>query len=298
MRYIIPISGKDSLATALVQLKLQPDLPYEFVFNPTGAELPCVFDWIKKVELYLKNKITFVGEDLLQIIEDNNYFLPSRRSRYCTRQSKIEPFEKWIGVDECIVYYGIRADEDRIGYQNARYPNIVPAYPLKDNNLGINEVYQIITESGLKPPSFFWESVYSEVCRVMGGAHVVSSILNEWQIDLLFSWRTRANCYFCFNQRKYEWVGLSEHYPDLFHNASLLENSESQYYWNGKDYPLTKIILNADNIKRKRIAKIVKLIRKIRFDKTYKQTPMFDFETESGFDDFFKTTSCGLFCGK
>ena len=40
MRHIIPISGKDSLSTALVQLAKQPEIDYEFMFNPTGQELP------------------------------------------------------------------------------------------------------------------------------------------------------------------------------------------------------------------------------------------------------------------
>jgi len=297
MRYIIPISGKDSLAASLVQLKLQPDLNYEYVFNPTGAELPCVFEWLDKVSAYLGKPITCVGKNLLELIEDYNFFLPSRLARYCTRECKIEPFEKWIGVDDCTVYYGIRADENRGGYQNARYPNIVPAYPLKDNNLGINEVYQIINEAGLKPPTFFWKSVYDEVCKIMGGEEVVKSILNEWQIDILFCWRTRANCFFCFNQKKSEWVGLLEHEPDLFKTSSKLENSESEYFWNGKDYPLTLIVQNATSIKRKHIAKVVKLIRKIRSSK-WVQVPLFNFEKEDGFNDFFKTTSCGLFCGK
>jgi len=298
LRYIIPISGKDSLATALVQLKIAPDLPYEYVFNPTGAELPCVFEWLDKVSVFLGKEIVHVGRDLLELIEDNNYFLPSRLARYCTRQCKIEPFEAWIGKEDCLVYYGIRADENRGGYQNARYPNILPAYPLKENNLGINEVYQIINEAGLKPPTFFWKDVYEKVCEIMRGEEIVKELLTEWQMDILFCWRTRANCYFCFNQKKSEWVGLKEHEPLLFENAKKLENSESEYFWNGKDYPLTKIELNAEAIKRKHIAKLVKLIRKIRFDKSYKQISLFDFETEDGFNDFFKTTSCGLFCGK
>jgi 3'-phosphoadenosine 5'-phosphosulfate sulfotransferase (PAPS reductase)/FAD synthetase len=155
MRHIIPISGKDSLCTALVQIKLEPHLDYEFVFNPTGAELPCVFEWLDKVEAYLGKPIARVGEDLLEIIEENNYFLPSRQSRYCTRQSKIEPFEKWIGKDDCIVYYGIRADEVRGGYINAKFANIVPKYTLKEQGIGISGVYSIINEAGLKPPSFF-----------------------------------------------------------------------------------------------------------------------------------------------
>ena len=52
MRHIIPISGKDSLATAIVQKRISPDIEYEYVFNPTGAELPEVFEWLDKVEVY------------------------------------------------------------------------------------------------------------------------------------------------------------------------------------------------------------------------------------------------------
>lgn len=297
MRHIIPISGKDSLATALVQLNIDPNLPYEYVFNPTGAELPCVFDWLDKVSEYFGKEIKFVGRNLLELIEDNNYFLPSRLARYCTRQCKIEPFEQWVGNEDCIVYYGIRYDEIRGGYENARYPNIKPQYPLIENMVDINGVYEIITSVGLKPPTFFWESVYDEVCKIFGGEDFIKSLLKPWQIDLLFCWRTRANCYFCFNQKKSEWVGLMEHEPDLFLNAKKLENSESQYFWNGKDYPLTKIEEQATVIKQKHIQKIVKIIRNIR-DKKWLQISLFDYDNEDGFKDIFTTTSCGLFCGK
>jgi hypothetical protein len=53
IRHIIPISGKDSLATALTQIAKEPNIGYEFMFNPTGEELPEVFVWIEKVEKYL-----------------------------------------------------------------------------------------------------------------------------------------------------------------------------------------------------------------------------------------------------
>jgi len=297
MRYIVPVSGKDSLATALVQLHFEPDLPYEYVFNPTGAELPEVFEWIDRVEIYLGKPIIQVGENLESIIEDNNYFLPSRRARYCTRQSKIEPFEKWIGKEDAIVYYGIRADEDRGGYVNNRYPNIVSDYPLKRYGYGINEVYQIIESVGLKPPTFFWKYLFDEVCKYFKGEENLRKILTQWQIDMLFCWRTRANCYFCFNQAKFEWCGLLEFHPELFWNAEKLEHSESDYYWCGKDYPLTKIVENKDKIIANRIKKLIRIIKQIRNAKIV-QTQLFDLATEQGFNDYFKTTSCGLFCAK
>ena len=61
IRHIIPISGKDSLATALTQIAKEPNIDYEFMFNPTGEELPEVFVWIEKVEKYLGKPIIQVG---------------------------------------------------------------------------------------------------------------------------------------------------------------------------------------------------------------------------------------------
>ncbi len=295
MRYIIPISGKDSLATALLLHEHNAYRDYELLFNPTGAELPEVFEWLNKVEDYFGKKIERVGMDLRElIVEDYHGFLPSRQSRYCTRQCKIEPMEEYIGADECVVYYGIRADKKRIGYQNNRYPNIHSENPLIDAGIGILEVYQIINEAGLKPPTFFWKSVYDEVCEIMGGEYIVKLLLTEWQIDLLFAWRSRANCYFCFNQRKYEWVGLLEHHPELFFDAEQLEHSGSEYFWNGKDYPLTKIIERKDIIRKQRVKTIVTFLRKLSIT----QLNIFEQLNEESFVDIFKTSTCGLFCGK
>ncbi len=293
MRNIVPISGKDSLATALLLHKNNPDTNYELMFNPTGLELPELFEWIDRVEVYFGKKITRVGRSLRELIEEYNGFLPSGQSRYCTRQCKIEPMEEFIGTDECTVYYGIRADEKRIGYQNNRYPNIHPQNPLIDANMGIRQVYELITEAGLKPPTFFWKSIYDEVCDKVGGEHIVRSLLTEWQIDVLFAWRSRANCDRCFNQRKYEWVGLLEHHPELFFDAESMEHSGSEYFWNGKDYPLTKIIERKDKIRKQRIKAILKTISLLQNI----QTTMFTEEDES-FKDIFISSTCGLFCGK
>lgn len=289
-RHIIPISGKDSLATALFQIAKQPELPYEFMFNPTGAELPEVFEWLDKVEAYLGKPIIRVGRNLEQIIKSEyDGFLPSRQQRYCTRQSKIEPMEEFLGNSPCYIYYGIRADEDREGYNNSTTPNICPKYPLKEAGINLSMVYAIINKAGLKPPTFFWKSIYDEVCNRMGGEAVIKSLLSEWQIDVLFSWRTRANCYFCFNQRKYEWVGLYEHHPDLFWEAEAMEHNGSEYYWNGKDYPLTKIIERKEITKENRVQAIIKFLEKRK---------MQECEDDKGFVDILSVTSCGLLCGK
>lgn len=296
MRHIIPISGKDSLATALLLHKNNPKQDYELMFNPTGLELPELFEWIDRVEVYFGKPIARVGRDLKELIEEYGYFLPSGQARYCTRECKIEPMEEFIGQDECMVYYGIRADEKRIGYQNNRYPNIIPNNPLIDAGIGINGVYEIINEAGLKPPTFFWKSVYDEVCRKIGGEQILKTLLTEWQIDVLFAWRSRANCDRCFNQRKYEWVGLLEHHPELFWDAESMEHNGSEYFWCGKDYPLTKIVEREKAIRKKRIRAIIKVIYALQNI----QTTLFNEnqEDDNTFVDIFTTSTCGLFCGK
>lgn len=289
MRYIIPISGKDSLATAIVQIAREPNLPYEFVFNPTGAELPEVFEWIEKVETYLGQKIIQVGANLEEIIAGYNYFLPSGRARYCTKEAKILPFIEWINGDEATVYYGIRADEEREGFNNTTSQNITPKYPLQELGIGIKQVYQIISSKGLKPPTFFWETVYKEVCRILG--YDVRTTIPEWLFDMLFAWRSRANCYFCFNQRLYELVGLLEYHPDLFDKAEAYEHKggEQDYYWK-QNYPMAKIKERANIIMRKRVLAICKTIApKMQFEL---------WEEEEEFMDVLQVKSCGLFCGK
>lgn len=288
MRHIIPISGKDSLATAIVQWNRQPELNYEFVYNPTGLELPIAFEWIKRVGEYFGKEVAIVSRPLKDIIEGYNYFLPSGNSRYCTRQSKIEPFVEWIGKDECCVYYGIRADEDRGGFDNTTSPNIKPVYPLKELGINIEMVYVIVNKVGLKPPSFFWQSVYDEVKRLIG--FDPKDFLSEWAFDLLFAWRSRLNCAMCFNQRQYEWVGLLEHEPDLFWEYESWEHKggEKTYTWNGNK-SLKQIAEESEQIKKNRIIFIASSIRQKQ------QLTLFEKEN---FVDVLAVKSCGLFCGK
>jgi hypothetical protein len=290
VRHIIPISGKDSLATAIVQITAMPNLDYEFVFNPTGAELPEVFEWLEKVENYLGKKIVRVGKNLEEIIVARNYFLPSGRARYCTKEAKILPFIEWINGEEATVYYGIRADEQREGFNNTTSPNITPKYPLQELGIGLKQVYQIINSKGLKPPTFFWERVYNEVCRILG--YDVRQNISEWLFDMLFAWRSRANCYFCFNQRLYELVGLLEHHPALFDKAESYEHmgGEQDFYWKS-GYPMQKIKERAEIIMRKRVLAICKVIAPTM------QLEMWEEENDD-FIDVLQVKSCGLFCGK
>jgi hypothetical protein len=291
LRHIIPISGKDSLATAIIQYNLKPDLDYEFVYNPTGLELPEAFEWIERVGDFFGKKVAIVSKPLKEIIEGYNYFLPGPRARYCTKESKILPFVEWIGKDDCYVYYGIRADEQREGFNNTTSPNITPKYPLKDVGIGLDGVYIIVNKVGLKPPTFFWPEIYERVKAGIG--FDPKDILTEWQFDMLFAWRSRLNCDRCFNQRGYEWIGLLEFHPDRFWDAESWEHKggEKSYSWNGNRF-LKEIAEQKESIKRKR----VKAIEKILGDKM--QGNLFREMDEEMFVDVLAVKSCGLFCGK
>jgi hypothetical protein len=318
----MPISGKDSLATAILQTGLYPELDYEYVYNPTGLELPEVFVWLDKVEKYFGKKITRVGEDLKKIIKDNNYFLPSQKARYCTRQAKIEPFVEWLGGEPCTVYYGIRADENRGGFDNSAFPNIIPNNPLQEHNIDLKGVYLILNSKGLKPPVFYWEALHEKVTRILG--YDPKSRIPEWAFDMLFAWRSRANCDRCFNQRQYEWVGLLLFYPDLFWDAEGMEHLgstefkrkskeekdqlimfseelmvniteddlEGMFTWNGNKVPLKDITKRARKIFQNRAEQVASTIIKMV------ETKLFKDEADEEIIDTLSITSCGLMCGK
>jgi predicted RNase H-like HicB family nuclease len=49
-----------------------------------------------------------------------------------------------------------------------------------------------------------------------------------------YRWRSRSGCFFCFFQRKYEWVMLAQEHPDLFEKAIAYEENHSDgrtYTW-------------------------------------------------------------------
>ena len=43
-----------------------------------------------------------------------------------------------------------------------------------------------------------------------------------------YQWRTRSGCYFCFFQRKAEWLGLKDNHPQLFQDAKAYEKTDPQ----------------------------------------------------------------------
>lgn len=136
---------------------------------------------------------------------------------------KIKPFEDFIGGDKAISYIGIRADENRKGYISTK-PNISARYPFMEDGLRRDDVFRILRET-------------------VG-------------IPEYYKWRSRSGCYFCFFQRKDEWVGLLRRHPHLFEKAKKYEKTGGK---DGKGYtwiegmPLSDLEKRADEIAEKAI---------------------------------------------
>lgn len=290
-RHIIPISGKDSLWTAIVQRRRDPSLPYEYMFNDTGSELPETYEWLERVEAYLGQPIVRVGESLEDIMFDQG-ILPSPQARYCTRTSKIYPMENWIGREPALVYYGIRVDENREGYNPARSKkhNITPVYPLVEENQTLNDVYNGLNELSLLPPAFLWDRLVERTTEILGERANLIDQLHPVTKRQIFAWRSRTNCYFCFFQRRYEWIGLAEHHPELFERACTLEESigAKGYTWI-QGVTLREYVQRRDAVIEKRAKGIAKLL-------TENEASLLNEDGEPV--DLLQIVSCGLFCGK
>lgn len=226
-RHILSFSGgKDSTALAVYLLREYPALAerLEIVFCDTGAELQETYDFIDRFEAIFGIEITRLNAlDLLGIKQKgdrtpfdvflNEYyggFLPNPQARWCTRILKIRPFEMHVGHDRAYSYIGIREDERREGYQQqsskpvtiSEQPNIIPVYPFKEDGLTLEDVHDLLDDSGLGLPEYY-------------------------------KWRSRSGCYFCFYQQLGEWQGLKEHHPELFEKAKQYEKIEGgkAYTW-------------------------------------------------------------------
>ena len=224
-RHIVPLSGgKDSTALAIHMSETYPEVQFEYVFSDTGAELPETYAYLDRLDHVLDRPVTRVsaleilhvkdkpGRTAFDVVLFEHFagFLPSPRSRWCTRMLKIHPFEHHVGSDRAYSYIGIRADEHRKGYTGTGSkpvvlsvkPNITPVYPFKDIGYMKSDIQRILEESGLGLPDYY-------------------------------SWRSRSGCYFCFYQQIAEWQNLKQHHPDLFERAKGYEQQQDGrgYTW-------------------------------------------------------------------
>ncbi|MEL7038924.1 MAG: phosphoadenosine phosphosulfate reductase family protein [Cyanobacteria bacterium J06592_8] len=282
-RRYITISGKDSLAMAVVQQVNHPELSYTYLFSDTGAELPETYQWLADIEEKMGWKIERVGRSIEETIRKDGA-LPSPLRRWCTEKMKIRPMKKFFDSGIAHVYLGIRADEKTRVFpfeKNTRQTQIIRHYPLVDAGIDQRGVWAILDGLQLLPPTFFWQQLWDAVNNRLNRGW--SDTLSSTEKHLLFSGRTRSNCYFCFYQRHYEWIWLADTHPELFENAVELENLNGRGFTWIKDKPLTKLIQDRDRIFERRVQEVIEYINN--------RGAIFT-------DTEIANTSCGMMCGK
>lgn len=201
-KHVLGLSGgRDSAALAVYMRQYSPELDIEYFFTDTGKELPEVYEFLGQLEGFLGNPILRLNpdRDFDFWLNQYNNFLPSPKSRWCTRQLKLRPFEQWLRplLDNGVTVYSyvaIRSDEEyREGYLSKR-DNLVVKLPFKDAGIDKSGVLEILEASGLGLPRYY-------------------------------SWRTRSGCTFCFFQQKIEWVRLKDKHPEAFQEAKDYEKN-------------------------------------------------------------------------
>jgi 3'-phosphoadenosine 5'-phosphosulfate sulfotransferase (PAPS reductase)/FAD synthetase len=235
VRHVLGISGgKDSSALAIHMRDKVPQM--EYFFCDTGAELPETYDFLNKLEAALGKKIARLNatrdfDHWMQVYQGT---LPSASMRWCTKNLKIKPLEEWLGDDPAISYVAIRADENRLGYVSTK-PNITAVFPFREDGIDLDGVNEILDQAGIGLPAYY-------------------------------EWRTRSGCYFCFFQRKHEWVGLADRHPDLFERALEYEDklqyadtaTQGRRYTWSQGESLRELIGRRDEIEERHQAALVK----------------------------------------
>jgi 3'-phosphoadenosine 5'-phosphosulfate sulfotransferase (PAPS reductase)/FAD synthetase len=205
-RHVLGLSGgRDSAALAIFMRQRHPEIDVEYFFTDTGKELPEVYRYLTRLEGYL-------GKSILRLNPDRDFdfwlksyksYLPSPQSRWCTRQLKLRPFERWVrqfldAGETVISYVAIRSDEEyREGYQSNK-DKLIISLPFKESGIDKAGVIEILEGSGLGLPDYY-------------------------------GWRTRSGCTFCFFQQKIEWVRLRERHPEAFEEAKLYEKNAIEH---------------------------------------------------------------------
>lgn len=205
-KHVLGLSGgRDSAALAVYMRQHHPELDIEYFFTDTGKELPEVYEYLGRLEGFLGKTIRRLNpdRDFDFWLKQYNDFLPSPQTRWCTRQLKLRPFERWLRPmleDGTTIYsyVAIRSDEDyREGY-SSKNEKLIVKLPFKEAGIDKPGVLDILEGAGLGLPKYY-------------------------------SWRTRSGCTFCFFQQKIEWVRLKEQHPEAFEEAKAYEKNAVEH---------------------------------------------------------------------
>lgn len=215
-RHVLGISGgKDSAALAVFMRMRHPELDLQYFFTDTGKELPEVYEFLGSLEGFLGKPILRLNpqRDFDFWLREYGHFLPSVKTRWCTRQLKLVPFRNWIkpwleAGDRVHSYVAIRSDEShREGYDSG-HENLTVHLPFREAGIDHAGVLELLRGAGVGLPKYY-------------------------------DWRSRSGCTFCFFQQKIEWVRLKQQHPDRFEEAKRYEKSAlehgSPFTWSDRE---------------------------------------------------------------
>ena len=150
--------------------------PKRLFYTPTGNELPPLQMHLRKVADKIGAEIIIPkGPSLASLIYEFQA-VPNFRMRWCTRAIKIQPAMAYIHTHPDVrLAVGLRADEPQregmYGIPDDRY-----CFPLRERNMGLDDVLQVCREEQCEPP-------------------------------------VRTDCAVCFYQRIGEWFALWRDWP-------------------------------------------------------------------------------------
>ena len=265
--------GRDSAALAVYMRQNYPEYNIDYFFTDTGKELPEVYEFLVKLE-------GFLGQPILRLNPDRDFdfwlkqfnnFLPSPQSRWCTKQLKIRPFERWLrpilGEGATIYsYVAIRSDEEyREGY-SSKHDNLIVKLPFKEAGIDKAGVLEILEAAGIGLPKYY-------------------------------AWRTRSGCTFCFFQQKIEWVRLKEQHPQAFEEAKAYEKDAvthgSPFTWtDGESLEELEQQERIDQIKQDHEQRLIRIQSKVQ------PNPLRPGNEPLDIDDLYGQTKVCLACHK
>lgn len=166
VRHVLGISGgKDSAALAIYLKDKYPSLNIDYYFCDTGKELDETYQLVENLKIYLQKEITEIKSVEVEGTNEDPFdyyykmyrgYLPSPMARWCTKNMKLDPFEKYVGAEPTISYVGIRGDENREGYISKKN-NIQSIFPFRLNIWSEDVIAKALGKMGLPQVAAYLE---------------------------------------------------------------------------------------------------------------------------------------------
>lgn len=244
VRHLLGISGgKDSAALAIYMKSKYPEIDMEYYFCDTGKELDETYKLIKELGGFLQKNVAEwkAAKDSPEDPFDHflklyRGYLPSNMARWCTKNLKLEPFEKEVGDDLVISYVAIRGDENREGYVSTK-SNIQTVFPFRKNIWSVDVLSKVLSNDNIKK----FLQVYTGIADLNSLNKAKNVILEETSRKFLFSQKVEA----LLN------INISNFNKAVFHSLKETTYPISQL----DDFPL---LTNEDIIIKDDVIKMIK----------------------------------------